>query len=222
MTTRLPAAFIVNRSVTVSGRGSAFIGLQFRQLSAPKVSVGQLGMRNDKVRFRYPPLSKTNDVQVQRARAPALGSVSSLCLLDSLQGLKQLPGLEPGFQKNHLIEIGRLLLAAQRRGLLDGGSGDQSGIRQHCQSRPRCPQVVFPVAQVAAQRDVDLLRQGWLRPRRQSDSRSAGDRKRGRRARGWPAPARPARLRLLPPAWRGYRYRPGSWPSSLQPARSDR
>src|SRR6187402_1846015 len=100
MTMRLPAAFIVNRSVIVSGRGSAFIGHQFRQLSAPKVAVGQLGMRNDKVRLRHPPLPETNDIQVQRARAPTLGSLSSLYLFDGLQGMEQLPGLETGFQKD--------------------------------------------------------------------------------------------------------------------------
>src|SRR6185295_12013554 len=222
MTTRLPAAFIVSRSVIVSGRGSAFIGLQFRQLSAPKVAVGQLGMRNDKVRLRYPPLAEADDIQVQRTRAPALGSLSSLRLLDGLQGMEQLPRLETGFQKDHLIEVGRLLLAAQRRGLLDGGGRDERGIRQGRQSRPRRPQVAFPVAQVAAQRHVDLLRQCLLRPRQRSDSQSAGDRKRGRRARGWPAPARPVRPRLLPPVWQAYRYRPGSWQNWRQPARSGR
>src|SRR6476661_9016104 len=102
---RRPAAFMAARSSTVSGRASAFMGLELRQLSLPEITVGQLGMGNDKVGLGDAPPAEADDVHVEGARAPALRSHAALGPLDGLAGLEQRPRLESGLDQHHLIEI---------------------------------------------------------------------------------------------------------------------
>src|SRR5919109_4434665 len=206
---------MASRSVTVVGRGSAFIGAQFRQLSVPEVPVGELGMRNDKVTLPHLPVAESNDVQIQGAGSPALGALAAFSALDLLACLEQAPGCKGGLEQHHLIEVGGLDHAAKRRSLFHGGSRQQSGAGERVQRFTGGPEMRGAIAEIAAERDEDTLK-----PRRQSDSRSAGDPLLDRPAAGWRAPARPVRPTPLRPAGPECRYPPGSWPSWPRPARS--
>ena len=112
-------------------------------------------MRNDKVWLAHSPVSETNDIQVQGSGAPTLAALPSLLPLDGLQSLEQLSRFQAGFQQHHLIEVGRLALAPERRGFFYPRSGKQPGVRQGGECRAGSVQVSFAVAQVAAERDVD-------------------------------------------------------------------
>src|SRR6476469_4191919 len=102
---RRPAAFMAGRSSTVSGRASAFMGLELRQLSLPEVAVGQLGMGNDKVGLRHAPLAEADDVQVEGARPPVLRPDAPLDALDGLACPEKRPGVQAGLEQHHLIEV---------------------------------------------------------------------------------------------------------------------
>src|ERR687895_686056 len=113
MTIRRPAAFIAARSRTDRGRGSAFIGVQFRQLSPPEVASGQPGMRNDKVAVSNVPGAELDDIEVECPGAPPFGWLASLGPLDCLTRFEQGVWLEPRFKQYHLIQVRRLLLATE-------------------------------------------------------------------------------------------------------------
>src|SRR3954464_14796237 len=130
MTTRRPDAFMASRSLTVSGRASAFMGVEFGQLSEPEVAVGQLGMRNDKVVLGQLLVAEPNDVEIERASAPALGAEATLLALDCLEGGQQCTWLQRSLQHHHLIEIGWLVHAGQWGGLCNRRLGDQRGLRK--------------------------------------------------------------------------------------------
>src|SRR5687767_10186397 len=97
---RRSAAFMASRSSTDRGRDSAFIGVQFRQFSPPEVSIGQAGMWNDKVAVIYLPGAEAHDVEIERARAPALGALPPLLLFYLLAGPQQRPRRESGLQQH--------------------------------------------------------------------------------------------------------------------------
>src|SRR5688572_33203419 len=119
MTIRRPAAFIAARSRTDRGRGSALIGVQFRQLSPPEVASGQPGMGNDKVAVSNAPGTELDDVEIEGSRPPPLRALAALGALDCLTGLEQDTWLETGFQQHHLVQVWRLLFASERGGLFD-------------------------------------------------------------------------------------------------------
>src|SRR5689334_12617391 len=125
MTMRRPAAFMVSRSVTVSGRGSAFMRLDFRQLPQPEVAVRQLGMRNDKVLIGHLAITEAHDVEIEGAGAPTLTAAPSLLVLDCLKCPEEIPRLERCLQQHHLIEIGRLVYSTERSGFLHSGGRQQ-------------------------------------------------------------------------------------------------
>ena len=78
--------------------------------------------------------------------------------LDCLTRLEQRPRLETGLEQDHLVQVGRLLHAAEWSGFFDGRCGDQRGVRgARRELLAARPEVGRPVAQIAAQRDVNPL-----------------------------------------------------------------
>src|ERR671910_2881791 len=128
MTIRRPAAFIAARSRTDTGRGSAFIGVQFRQLSPPEVASGQPGMGNDKVAVANTPGAELDDVEIEGSRSPPFGSNAPGGPLDGLTCLEQRVGLEAGLEHDHLVQVGRLLFATERNGFFDRRHSEQAGL----------------------------------------------------------------------------------------------
>jgi hypothetical protein len=126
------------------------MGAQLGQLSPPEVAIGQLGMRNDKVGVGYLPGAELDDIEIKSPRTPTLDTTPSLRLLYRLASLEQRSRLQTRLQEHHLIEIWRLLHAAKRESLLDGGRADQLGFRQLRQGGAGSLKVGGTVAEVAA------------------------------------------------------------------------
>ena len=82
-------------------------------------------------------------------------------------------GRQPGLEQHHLVQVGRLVHAGERGGLLDGGRGDEPGVRQRRQRRAGRGEVPGPVAEVAAERHVGAL--GGAGPRSGLDDEVPGD-----------------------------------------------
>src|SRR5215203_1020330 len=206
MTMRRPAAFMAARSSTDKGRDSAVMGTQFCQLSTPEVAMGQPGMGNDKVPLVHVLLTEPHDVEVECPCPPTLGAGAPFLLFDGLACFQEGTRLEPGVKEDHLIEIGRLMHAAQRGGLLDRGRSHQLGVGKCAQCLTRSLKMEGAVSQVAAQCNVGALaraRPVSLRP--QSGSRCAEERRRAPPAPGWHVRDRPGPRRLRRPVSPGYR-----------------
>src|SRR4051812_11098779 len=161
-------------------------------------------MRNDKVGLVHAAIAVADDVEVEGARSPMRGAHPSATLLDGLTSREQRAGLEPRLQRHHLVEVGRLLHAAERCGFLYPRHGDQAGAREGGQRRTRRRQVPCPIAQVAAQRDEGALGGGGHVP-------------------GSTAKWRAIRCRsaATSPSWRMV-CSSSAWPAVASPARSAR
>src|SRR2546427_11319492 len=94
---RSPFSFICRRACVVTGFGTGASGtrgtqrLQLRELAEPEIAVGQLGMGNGESRLGDDPITVADDVEVQRARPPALGPISAPLALDLQQSEQHVP-----------------------------------------------------------------------------------------------------------------------------------
>src|SRR5918999_613125 len=97
------------------------------ELTSPEVATRELWMgdhepiRRDRLSFVQ------HDVEVERARAPALLTHTASVSLDRLERITQLVGREVGFKRRHLIQKRRLLHRPDRRGFLDRRYCSQAG-----------------------------------------------------------------------------------------------
>ena len=143
---------------------------------------------------------------------------------DRLAGREQRPRLERGLQQDHLVEVGRLVHPAERRGLFDRGRGDQPSAGQRGERGARRGEMLLAIAEIAAERDVRSFRQ--RPPASGLDREVPRDplevRRRPRRAGGSRAPARPAPRRRHRRAAPAPRSRSGCGPSRRPPVRSAR
>src|SRR5579871_2717119 len=96
---------------------------------------------------------KTDNVEVEGAGAPTLTTKASGGLLDSVQLLEQRTRLESGFERDHLVKIGSLILGTDRRGFLDVRLGENARFRQASQRRPCLCQICSPIPFVRSERD---------------------------------------------------------------------
>src|SRR2546426_12666233 len=106
---RSPFSFICRRACVVTGFGAGASGtggaqrLQLRELAEPKIAVGQLGMGIGESRLGDDPITIADDVEVQRARPPALAPIPAPLALDPQQYEQHVTPPERRLEQRHLI-----------------------------------------------------------------------------------------------------------------------
>src|SRR5262245_9464136 len=158
---RVPAAFIFSRSRVVTGFGASDMGgrqgVELYDLTLPEIAVRQLGVRHGELRGGDDAIAKTDDVEIEGARAPALAALAPRFDLDRAAVLQQLERLERGHEQDHLIEVGPLRHRSQRCGLFDARRGDEVRVTQGGEPQPAAGQMRLPAPQIRAQRHIGAL-----------------------------------------------------------------
>src|SRR5688500_14990021 len=129
MTMRRPAAFMAVRSRTERGRDSAFMRTQLRELPLPEITLRQAGMGDGQVGLGYPQVAVQNDIEIEGPRRPPGPDLPHPARrpLDALADVEQRARREGRAQERHLVEVRRLVHAAQGSGLLLGAHGEELG-----------------------------------------------------------------------------------------------
>src|SRR5215472_17837017 len=81
------------------------LSLDLLGLVLPKGAVRQLRMRHDEAWLINMPITEADDVEIQRARAPADVTDAPVDPLDLVQAIEQHGGFERRPQRDHLIEV---------------------------------------------------------------------------------------------------------------------
>src|SRR5437773_1152296 len=108
-----------SRVRVVTGLVSAGMREQLRQLALPEGSVRKLRMRHAESRLGHHPGIVLDEVEIDRARTPALRSHAAHFPLDRQQAIQQRSGLELGAQEDHLVEVAPLRYRTEGSGFLD-------------------------------------------------------------------------------------------------------
>src|SRR6185503_4339225 len=120
---RSPFSFISSRVRVVM---LVMLTIQLGDFALPEIAVGQLGMWNRQIRFSHDARYIAYDVEIQRARSPALAAFSTPLRLDRPAICQELGRAETRFEQHHLVQIRRLRNRTQRRRLVDSRRRDQA------------------------------------------------------------------------------------------------
>ena len=113
-------------------------------------------MRDLEARFIDQAITKQQDVQVERAWAPAFKAFAALVILDGLQRVQQFQGRKVAVQGGHRVGVARL---AREQGvtLIEGRDTGDGGAWQLRQRVKSAAQLLFRGREVAAHADVDAF-----------------------------------------------------------------
>ncbi|MNJ74890.1 hypothetical protein D3C77_718910 [compost metagenome] len=86
-------------------------------------------MRDFQARFVDQSITEQQNIQVQRARAPALQALAALIILDGLQRVEQFNRRKIAVESSDRVGVPRLAWQ-QRVALIEGGNARECGLRQ--------------------------------------------------------------------------------------------